>query len=70
MRELTEEEREFFEREVVEVMARYHGLWHPEWKKRVVSISGKVDWYYAPEIYDLVNKDLESMFRKWELEKK
>lgn len=69
MTELPNDIRDIFEREVVEVIARYHGLFHPEWRKRVVSVSGNVDWYYAPEIYELVNKDLEILIKKSELGK-
>lgn len=69
MTELSKRERRAFEKEVVEVLAKYHGLFHPEWKKRVVSVSGKVDWFFANEIYVLVNADLETLFKKKEQEK-
>jgi hypothetical protein len=70
MTELPKDVQDIFEREFVEVIARYHGLFHPEWRKRVISVSGNVDWYYSPEIYELVNKDLEALFKKAEFEKR
>ncbi len=66
MAELTKEQQQYFEKEVVEVIAKYHALWHPEWKRKYYSISGKAEWYFSPEIHDLVNKDLDALFQKKE----
>jgi len=71
MTELTDRQAErIFEKEVVEVMAKYHGLFHPEWKGRFASVSGKVEWYFSPEICELVKADIERMFKKREQERR
>ena len=70
MTELSKEAQEYFEKEVLEVIAKYHGLFHPEWRKQFVSLSGNVEWFYSPELCALINKDIDALVEKSERSKR
>lgn len=70
MMDLTKEAQEYFEKEVVEVIAKYHGLFHPEWRRQFASLTGDVEWFYSPELCALINKDIDALVEKIERNKR